>query len=622
MFESVVSSVLNKVLGTYVEGIDANALKLSVFGGKVELKDLHLKTSAFAGLGLSVSLAGGYVGSVVAEIPWRDLQHKPIVIRVSDIYASLRPRNEGADENELGARRDRLAADAAAWAAAAEEDASAPATEQSAFVQKLVDNVQVTVENLHIRFEDETSCQANAVAAALGNAEIDEALSFAAGLTLDRLCVESALVGADGKWETKFVETPHRFLNKIIRMGALDARTGVPLHNSGFAIYWLSGGEEGSRPIDTGDRAAWLASMRSYIRGAPSGTLACADAYAIGPVFASVNLTKDKQLEYDLQQPQNVAALSVSGIPVKVKRSMLQEAARVGEWATHGRRWQRFRQFRPEATVAQSPRQWWLFAKACIDDDRTRAGQTSESWSWPAIQENVEIRREYCGPAGLYTRKEGSSGANAVTSLVCLTKAEELRLSDVEMRSELDILCIKTFRDLARLEIARKLEQQQIAEANASKKNWFGSKKSSSPKMTESQRIYLEEPEEFSAAEAAGQAPAAWVKTQLNFELAEGKVELCNGSDNVFRAEYANVKAGVTMRDGSVSLSSQLGTFRIVDSGAEDTVFPCIVDKSTENYKVRLRKCVLVLAHPNTTALALSGERPASGAGVSQEPDR
>ena len=51
MFESIVASVLNSALGKFIDGLDADALSISVFKGEVELFDLNLKDSAFDGLG-------------------------------------------------------------------------------------------------------------------------------------------------------------------------------------------------------------------------------------------------------------------------------------------------------------------------------------------------------------------------------------------------------------------------------------------------------------------------------------------------------------------------------------------------------------------------------------------
>jgi vacuolar protein sorting-associated protein 13A/C len=54
-----VAEVLERALGTFVEGIDAENLKLDVFGGDVTLQSLRLRLSAFEALGLPVAVADG-----------------------------------------------------------------------------------------------------------------------------------------------------------------------------------------------------------------------------------------------------------------------------------------------------------------------------------------------------------------------------------------------------------------------------------------------------------------------------------------------------------------------------------------------------------------------------------
>ena len=74
MFESIVSSVLNKVLGSYVDNLDGSQLKLSIFSGifkwtkhtilmnligNVVLKNLKLKKDAVDKLNLPIEIFEG-----------------------------------------------------------------------------------------------------------------------------------------------------------------------------------------------------------------------------------------------------------------------------------------------------------------------------------------------------------------------------------------------------------------------------------------------------------------------------------------------------------------------------------------------------------------------------------
>ena len=59
MFESIVSSVLNQVLGNYVDNLDGSQLKLGIFSGNVVLKNLKLKKEAIDKLSLPIEIFEG-----------------------------------------------------------------------------------------------------------------------------------------------------------------------------------------------------------------------------------------------------------------------------------------------------------------------------------------------------------------------------------------------------------------------------------------------------------------------------------------------------------------------------------------------------------------------------------
>lgn len=69
VLESVVSALLSKYLGDYVDGLSTDNLSLGIFSGEVVLENLALKRSALAGLNLPITVKAGYLG------PWRILPH-------------------------------------------------------------------------------------------------------------------------------------------------------------------------------------------------------------------------------------------------------------------------------------------------------------------------------------------------------------------------------------------------------------------------------------------------------------------------------------------------------------------------------------------------------------------
>ena len=69
MFEAQLAFYLNKYLGAYVYGVDAQSLKVSVFKGDVVLENLQLKPEALADLNLPVVVRSGLVGSLKLKVP-------------------------------------------------------------------------------------------------------------------------------------------------------------------------------------------------------------------------------------------------------------------------------------------------------------------------------------------------------------------------------------------------------------------------------------------------------------------------------------------------------------------------------------------------------------------------
>ena len=102
---SAVAEVLDKVLGGFVEGIDAESLKLSVWNGDIKLRGLLVKADAIeahlAEAALPVRVVGATLGEVQVKVPWRNLGSEPMVVRLDRIFIVLAAKEPRAwDEAE------------------------------------------------------------------------------------------------------------------------------------------------------------------------------------------------------------------------------------------------------------------------------------------------------------------------------------------------------------------------------------------------------------------------------------------------------------------------------------------------------------------------------------------
>ncbi len=118
MFEERAAAGLQGLLGDYVHGKDADALRISVWRGDVVLRNLRLRPEALRGLGLPVSVQAGLLGELRMKVPWAALGKEPVVVGIDRVFCLVRGdaggellEDEAAGEAAArDARRERLAA--------------------------------------------------------------------------------------------------------------------------------------------------------------------------------------------------------------------------------------------------------------------------------------------------------------------------------------------------------------------------------------------------------------------------------------------------------------------------------------------------------------------------------
>lgn len=93
MLKSTIAAVLERSLGKYVHGLNAEALNLSIWSGKVQISSLRLKKEAIDELHLPVVVNEGSIGRISVSIPWKNLWGEPVTVEISDVSLALRRRS-------------------------------------------------------------------------------------------------------------------------------------------------------------------------------------------------------------------------------------------------------------------------------------------------------------------------------------------------------------------------------------------------------------------------------------------------------------------------------------------------------------------------------------------------
>ena len=177
MFERLLLKVLVEKFGKYIAGLDEENLEIAVLAGEIRLADLRLKPSALDDLNLPVLVRYGTIGTLKIDVPWAHLSSQSVCITLEDVYLVASPldkmdwsANDTRDYVLLAKRRRIREAEAIKLkrkelelAAEGGGGASEQTWYQKLFL-KVIDNVKITVRNVHLRFEDATSNPSRAFA--------------------------------------------------------------------------------------------------------------------------------------------------------------------------------------------------------------------------------------------------------------------------------------------------------------------------------------------------------------------------------------------------------------------------------------------------------------------------
>jgi len=110
-FSQLAATVLTRVLGDYVDGLDPSNLEVSVLRGEATMRNLKLKRSVLEKLKLPVTVKEGFLGKVSLSIPWTKLESQSTIVHITDIYILSTPseqQNTHDDEKEYNTKLGRL----------------------------------------------------------------------------------------------------------------------------------------------------------------------------------------------------------------------------------------------------------------------------------------------------------------------------------------------------------------------------------------------------------------------------------------------------------------------------------------------------------------------------------
>ncbi|KAK6198690.1 vacuolar sorting [Scheffersomyces amazonensis] len=365
MFESLVATLLNRFLGAYIENFDPKQLNIGIWSGDVKLKNLRLKKESLDKFKLPIDVKFGHVGELTLQIPWSNLKGKPVRVIIEDVYVLASPIIlEEYDEEEEKARQiqvklDKLAdLDTIEQATHQNADLAAETTTNETFTEslitKIVDNLQVTIKNIHIRYEDETVLTEN---------------PYAVGLTLTEL----SAVSTDESWQPSFIAITQQLTRKLLTLQSLSC-------------YMTTDASS----IFTTDHEELLARFQSSLENNNNDS-SIQLQYLLKPVSGSGKVTIHKAGTTE-KYPHIKADLFFEEFGLELDSQQYHDLL----WSASKFHWYiktyKFRKLRPKVTVEEDPKQWFQFAAQCILKE---IHDKNYQWSWASFAKRRDQRKAY-----------------------------------------------------------------------------------------------------------------------------------------------------------------------------------------------------------------------------------
>ncbi|KAG6911962.1 hypothetical protein DXG01_000210 [Tephrocybe rancida] len=183
--KEVLNVLFNRILAPYVENLDLNQVNYGI--------------------------GQGHLGKLSLSLHWLNLGNQPVEILVEDVYLLVVPSSQTThdpeeDENRAQAAKIERLENAELLHMRGQADAAGESVQSQglweSLIAKVINNLQITVKNIHVRYEDNLSVPGH---------------PFAAGVTLSGFTA----VSVNEKWEQAFIESTAGAIHKLANLESL-----------------------------------------------------------------------------------------------------------------------------------------------------------------------------------------------------------------------------------------------------------------------------------------------------------------------------------------------------------------------------------------------------------------
>ncbi|XP_067654011.1 intermembrane lipid transfer protein VPS13A-like isoform X3 [Haliotis asinina] len=432
VFESLVVELINKFVGDYVENLDASQLKLGIWGGDAVLQNLDLKQSALDDLDLPVKIKAGHVGKLTLKIPWKNLYTEPVIAQLDGIYALAVP-NAGIKYNEekeekakQEAKQKKLKQIEERKKAEAEKD-KPKEEKQDTFVEKMatqvIKNLQIKVNNIHVRYEDRFT---------------NPKRPFAVGVTLRELLFQTT----DESWQPCVIKDAVTQIFKLIRLDSLG-------------VYW----DSCAKMYDDLPKEDILKTLKSNIAAQNAQT---DYQYLIKPISSVAHLKLNPKPEKNqFSLPKIFMTIVFDNIAVSLSKLQYDDLLEMLEAFERTALLGLYRKYKPDVPLHKNAKAWWHYAYNAVLEETVR--RRRRMFSWSHISQHRLAMKRY---REAYVKKLDKGKASG-----------DVQKTIDECEKLLDVFSITLMRQQAEVEAAKLGAKRKEEQGTGWFGGWFGGKK-------------------------------------------------------------------------------------------------------------------------------------------------
>jgi hypothetical protein len=615
MLEGLLESLLlNRLkLGEYIEDLDKSKFHTSLFSGTIQLNDLILKEKKInqlpAVLNSAFQIQYGYIKHFYVYIPWTAIASQSIQITVDGLYCmisdkSLNPEQQNNHSNEIEldiaaqSHMQQLELGERIRQSNKEAEPKEAGSEASFFISllnKCIANIQVTIKNIHFRYESATNESG--------------VTKFAFGIT----AAELAAFTVDSQGNKSFVD------NKSKANVSLPDTIQKQLNIDSLSIY-LNPNTKSWRSMQTSAlKHSFQASIAKLSADSNESFLVKNETrsrshkfyYLLEPLNANCGLTINNSR--DLSQPKYSLVSKFSSLNFHLNSEQYKQAVhnlnnisknKINKQITFTNAIKKCNYLKPinkpfhlvdgENNSLSNCGQWWRYSIQCVllltriglqrrqadaykrgiidSDSERKSGHLN-------ILEQSKLYRQY---VPLYKRRQG------VSWLTPLDEDDYEVINKIELAIDIDT--ILHWRDVGDAELLAEAEQKsrldQLKQAKAAQKSYVGamfsyltgSSSAASDSEAKSEAIGLNIEQRLELLEAIGYKEekkplgltplaiaANYIETKVSLEISEATVTLTTLTEATSSANEGElIPSGLTLgRIAEISLLYEAAPIRL-----------------------------------------------------------